>query len=236
MNKGLLSKTKRKNYLFVEGANDREVFIHLLNYHKITSPDLSRRGRLLENDEFFEIKNCDGIPNLLNAFRIELKGEVANNRYGIVVDADTDIEASWKSLSNILVDSGYDVVPSVPNDDGVIVKRDGLPIVGVWLMPNNKLPGALEEFVSFLGPQDDDLWPIAQNAVQQAISIKCNFRPSYAMKAHLYTWLSWQEEPGTPMGHAITKEYMNANAPHASQLITWFRNVFDLIPPIRYML
>ncbi len=233
MNKGLLSKTKRKNYLFVEGANDREVFIHLLNYHRITSPDLSRRGRLLENDEFFEIKNCDGIRNLLSALRIELKGEVDNHRYGIVVDADTDIAASWTSLFKILVDSGYDTVPAIPGDDGVIVKQDGLPTIGLWLMPNNKLPGAIEDFVSFLGPQDDELWPIAQSAVQQAMSIKCNFRSSYVMKARLHTWLSWQEEPGTPMGHAITKEYMSANAKHALNLIKLFRNVFELNSPER---
>lgn len=84
-----------------------------------------------------------------------------------------------------------------------------------------------EEFISFLGPQDDELWSIAQNAMQQAISIKCNFRPSYVTKAHLHTWLAWQEEPDTPMGQAITKTYVNANAPHGIQLITWFHNVFE---------
>jgi hypothetical protein len=198
--KDLLSKTKRKNYLFVEGADDRNVFIHLLNYHGITTSDPSQRDRFIENDEFFEIKNSDGIHKLLQTLRVALKGEVENNRYGIVIDADTDIEASWRRLSNILVDNGYNTIPSIPHNDGVTVKRDGLPIVGIWLMPNNNLPGAIEEFVSFLGPQNDELWPIAQNAVQQAISIKCNFRPSYVMKAHLHTWLSWQEEPGTPNG------------------------------------
>jgi hypothetical protein len=225
--KGLLSKTKRKNYLFVEGADDREVFIHLLNHHGITSRDLSQRGRFKERDESFEIKNCDGFPKLLEDFRVVLKGEIENNRYGIVFDADTNVKDNWGKLSKILVNRGYDAIPSIPNDDGVIVKQEGLPIVGIWLMPNNKLPGAIEEFVSFLGPQEDELWPIAQSAVQQAISTKCNFHASYVMKAHLHTWLSWQEEPGTPMGHAITKKYLNANAPHALQLITWFRNVFE---------
>ncbi len=28
-------------------------------------------------------------------------------------------------------------------------------------------------------------------------------------------------------GQAITKKYLNANAPHALQLISWFRNVFE---------
>ncbi len=60
-----------------------------------------------------------------------------------------------------------------------------------------------------------------------------NFRSSYVMKARLHTWLSWQEEPGTPMGHAITKEYMSANAKHALNLIKLFRNVFELNSPER---
>ena len=228
MNKGILSKTKRENYLFVEGTNDREVFIHLLNYHGITSPDPSRRHHFKDGDELFKIRDCVGFRNLLDIVKIELKrGDIANNRYGIVIDADTHIEVNWQKLSKILMDRGYNAVPSIPNEGGVIVKQDELPIIGIWLMPNNKLPGAIEEFLSFLGPQDDELWPIAQSAVQQAISIKCNFPPSYVMKAHLHTWLSWQEEPGTPMGQAITKKYLNAHAPHALQLITWFRNVFE---------
>lgn len=224
----LISKTERKNYLYVEGADDRNVFIHLLIYHGIITPDLSKRGRFKERDEFFDIKDCVGFHNLLKTFKVEFKGDIADNRYGIVVDADTDIADNWDQLLRILVDNGYSNLPSAPNDEGTVLKQDGLPIVGIWLMPNNKLLGAIEEFVSFLGPQNDELWPIAESAVLQAISVKCNFHSNYLMKAHLHTWLAWQEEPGTPMGQAITKRYVDADAPHALQVIEWFREVFEI--------
>ena len=30
-------------------------------------------------------------------------------------------------------------------------------------------------------------------------------------KAFIHTWLAWQEDPGTPMGLAITKKYLSTN-------------------------
>ncbi len=39
---------------------------------------------------------------------------------------------------------------------------------------------------------------------------------------------TWQEEPGKPMGQAITKRYLDATAPQAQQLIRWIRKLFDL--------
>lgn len=233
MANGLLSKAKRKNFLYVEGPDDREVFIHLLNNHEITSSDETRRGHFLKANESFKIKDCGGIDNLLETFRVELKGDIDNNRYGIVVNVDTDITVIWVRLLNILNNMSYRNLPHIPGDSGVIIKQGNLPVVGIWLMPNNKLPGSIEDFVSFLGPQDDELWPIAENALRQAISIKCNFRPSYTMKAHLHTWLAWQEEPGTPMGLAITKTYVDAYAPHAIQFINWFHKMFELELPER---
>jgi len=237
---GLLSKAKRKNYLFVEGSEDKHVFIHLLNSHGITTPDPAKREHFKDRDEHFGIKVCGSITELLTAFRVELKGDIDNKRYGIVIDADADdnidtdtgITVNWRRLLNILNNSGYSNLPLIPDDNGVKIKQDGLlPVVGIWVMPNNKLPGAIEDFVSFLGPEHDELWPIAESACKQAISVKCNFRPTYTMKAHLHTWLAWQEEPGTPMGQAITKKYVNADAPHALRFIAWFRNVFDLEIP-----
>ncbi|MDQ3882101.1 MAG: hypothetical protein M3249_02935, partial [Thermoproteota archaeon] len=46
------------------------------------------------------------------------------------------------------------------------------------------------------------------------------------IKAQLHTWLSWQHEPGTPLGLAITKRYLEADTLHAQRLITWIRRLF----------
>jgi hypothetical protein len=48
------------------------------------------------------------------------------------------------------------------------------------------------------------------------------------MKAQLHTWLAWQEQPGTPLGLAITNRYLDADALHAQQLMDWIRQLFDL--------
>jgi hypothetical protein len=95
-------------------------------------------------------------------------------------------------------------------------------------MPDNTVPGMLEDFISLLIPVGDLLWPMAQDIVQQVIVKERRFPQTQDMKAKMHTWLAWQEEPGKPMGQAITKRYLNAAAPHAQQLIKWIRLLFDL--------
>ncbi len=225
---GVLSKSKRKNYLWVEGKDDEGIMYSLLNSYLVTSKSKSKLGRFIANDEFFEIKEHNGLPDLLKALKVELKGDVVDNRYGVVVDADDKLDSIWQKLQGILSASGYSAIPTVPSPEGTILKQGGSPVIGIWIMPDNKLPGMIEDFIGFLGPQKDELWPLAVDVVQKVISTKCNFRPSYKSKACLHTWLAWQEEPGRPMGQAITKKYVDVNAVHAQQLIAWFRKLFDL--------
>lgn len=69
MTDNLLSKAKWRNYLYVEGSDDKNVFIHLLNYHQIITPDRDQRGYFKDRDDQFEIKDYDGIYNLLKALK-----------------------------------------------------------------------------------------------------------------------------------------------------------------------
>lgn len=55
-----------------------------------------------------------------------------------------------------------------------------------------------------------------------------NLLETLDVEAQLHTWLAWQEQPGTPLGLAITNRYFDANAPHAQQLIAWVRRLFSL--------
>jgi len=95
-------------------------------------------------------------------------------------------------------------------------------------MPDNTIPGMLEDFMSLLIPAGDILWPMAQGIVQQVTITDRRFPQTQGMKANIHTWLAWQEEPGKPMGQAITKRYLDAAAPDAQQLIRWIRKLFDL--------
>jgi len=216
-----------RNYLLlVEGKNDQHVIWSLLEHYNVPA--------------LFEVKSIDGISKLsgvfqdkvirlLEAFEVELT-TIVEGQLGMIVDADTDLSARWQSLSDILTSFGYNSVPKNPIPGGTIIEQDEKPIVGIWIMPDNKIPGMLEDFVSFLRPRNDLLWPMVEEAVQKVKTIEetRRFHNAYESKALIHTWLAWQKEPGKPMGQAITARYLDANAPHAQQLIAWIRKLFAL--------
>ena len=225
MNDNLVREDKYENYLLVEGSDDKHVFRHLLDHYHIPQ-------QFKIKDEHFEIKDHEGIDNLLNlkTLRTYLKIVDEPRRFGIVVDADTDLAARWQTLSDILKNSGYSIIPITPKPEGTILREDGRPVVGIWLMPDNKVPGMLEDFASFLRPKDDLLWPIANDVVQKVKVVQEDrrFRDTHESKARIHTWLAWQKEPGKPMSLAITARYLDTTALNAQQLINWIRKLFDL--------
>lgn len=198
--------------LLVEGRDDEHVFYNLLEYHQVP--------------ERFKIKNKEGISKLLDTLDVELLASDLQC-LGIVVDADLDINARWQSFLTILGRSGYTSLPSLPDTMGTIIQQDGKPSVGIWLMPDNTLSGMLEDFVSFLVPTDDLLWPKVERCIQDIPEAQQLFKPHF-VKAYIHTWLAWQQEPGAPLGLAIKKRYLDADAPHAQTLIAWIRRLFDL--------
>jgi len=214
MNKGIIKEVSLSNSLWVEGADDAQLMYHLLKrYH-------------LEGEITIESKN--GVENILKIFRLELKvGE--RQKLGIIVDVDEDLHQRWQAFSSALDEAGYTNIPLLPTSGGTIITQDGLPDVGIWLMPDNQLVGMVEHFVSMLIPPGDLLWPMAGDTVQKVMATKCNFALVHQIKAEIHTWLAWQAEPGKPMGQAITKHYLDANAPHAQKLVGWIRQLFALL-------
>jgi len=209
----LFREEPSSNYLLVEGPDDAQIFVHLLRHYHLTS--------------YIAIEAKNGIEKLLDDIDVELDRS-GLKRLGIVVDADTDIDARWQSLRNRFIQTGYSSIPLVPLAEGTIISQQGRPKVGIWLMPTNTLSGMLEDFISFLIPSNDVLWPLATNIVQQVVQTECRFPIVQVQKTNVHTWLAWQQEPGKPMGQAITKKYLDANAPHAQQIVKWLRQLFEL--------
>ncbi len=211
----LIRTPEKKKRLLVEGRDDGHVIAHLLQQHQI---DLERAK--------IRLASKDSITKLLEELPVALR----ESDLGVVVDADTGIAGRWQRLQGILRAFGYTVVPVAPHPDGTIIREEDLPVVGIWVMPNNRHPGMLEHFMRFLVPQGDVLWPIAEEVLQRVMAQDRRFPANYEMKARVHTWLAWQEAPGTPLGLAITKGYFDANATHARRFITWIRQVFELAP------
>ncbi len=206
-------KQRNKNVLLVEGKNDFHVLGHLLDYHKVP--------------EVLTITDKEGFENIRETLDVELDRS-GLECLGIIVDADSDINARWASLRDRLRNRGYTDCPDTPDPNGTIMHQQGKPTVGVWIMPDNTHPGMLEHFIEFLVPANDLLWQKAADCLQEIPEEERRFSPEHAKKAHLHTWLAWQEEPGKPMGQAITARYLDADAPHAHTLVAWLRNLFAL--------
>jgi hypothetical protein len=198
--------------LLAEGKDDCIVVANLCEAHQIP--------------EVFDIIDKEGISKLLESLHVDLKASDLEV-LGILVDADVNLQDRWQSLSTILSNEGYSV-PAQPTPAGTILREEDKPTVGIWLMPDNRLPGMLEDFVAALVPDNDVLLPYARTCVEQLPEKPTRFPQVQRAKADIHTWLAWQEEPGKPFGIAITAHYLDAQSVHAEGFINWLRMLFIL--------
>lgn len=203
--------------LLVEGSDDLHVIAALCQKFQVP--------------ENFQIKDCGGISNILQGLPVMLKGSGEIHTLGVVVDADLDLHSRWNEIRGILKKSGrYSLIPEEFPKDGIILSPDDSDDikVGVWIMPNNEVNGMLEDFISFLIPDSDDLVKpvneVLDSIETQGINRYSNIHRS---KAFMHTWLAWQEDPGTPMGLAITKKYLSTNPQICNSFLEWIKRLYE---------
>ncbi|CAN5431593.1 hypothetical protein BH10ACI1_BH10ACI1_13350 [soil metagenome] len=215
--------------LLVEGTDDLHVLAHIFKAHghegKITIREqegVDKLKKRLDENVF---------ANLLEDLPVELKGsEVV--ALGIIVDADLDVKARWESLANRLKELKYEDVPDLPEASGTICKGKNLPKIGVWLMPDNNLPGMLEDFVKMLVP--DEQKSLLEKAIKAVKSIPKKERQfitensDKTAKAQIHTYLAWQSRPGVPYGIAIRGKFLKADSPQTVDLMKWIKELFNL--------
>jgi hypothetical protein len=198
--------------LVVEGPDDKHVLWAILNRHQFAPA--------------FTIRDEGGFQTLLTRASIHLKPGTDVERFGIVIDADADIRTRWQEIKRILNRAGYGNIPADPDPAGTVIDQQDLPRVGVWIMPDNTLPGMLEDYLCFLVPAGDGLLDRARRCVDEIPAEERRFAQVHLIKALIHTWLAWQDDPGTPLGQAITKRYFDADGPHVSQLLAWLTRLF----------
>ena len=175
-------------HLFVEGKNDLHVVSSLCGLHHV--------------NQNFNIKVCESVENAIGLFRLTLTNPSAYPRIGVVLDADTDVEKRWRQLVDILKSSNkYDC-------DGLDLPSDGLvlyplndydAVVGIWIMPNNRFEGMLEDFALNMIPAEDLLIRKVEVVLSEleAEGIQ-RYKQVHRSKAKIHTFLAWQDEPGKP--------------------------------------
>lgn len=197
--------------LLCEGVDDKHVIMNLLFNQGLTDGDI-------------DFKTKDGIDRLLDTLEEEIQATDAD-RIGIVIDADLDLARRWAQLVTKLTRRGYVDIPAAPDPAGTILANDEGQRLGIWLMPDNRLAGILEDFVGRIIGTEDDLWPKACNDVDAIPEDKRRYKTSFHSKAKIHTWLAWQEQPGTRMGECFKKKYLSPEHPHATAFVNWIRRL-----------
>jgi hypothetical protein len=198
--------------LVVEGPDDKHVLWAILTRHQFAPQ--------------FTIRDEGGFETLIARASIHMKPGTDVERFGIVVDADADIRTRWQEVKRLLNRAGYAGIPDDPDPAGTVVDHEDLPRVGIWIMPDNSLPGMLEDYLCFLVPAGDVLLDRARHCVSEIPADERRFVEAHATKALIHTWLAWREDPGTPLGQAITKRYFDPDCPHVSRLLAWLTRLF----------
>ena len=180
---------------------------------------------VIDNDT--DERETQGIEELLNDLPLVLREENLEI-LGIVVDADSNLAARWQSIFNKLKEFGYDEIPKVLPETGLIHIQEAKPKIGVWIMPNNKLPGMLEDFVRYLIPADDKLQQKVIALLDEIETEELNpYSLTHRPKALIHSWLALQSKPGMPMGQAITAKALSEDSAIASIFINWLNDLFN---------
>lgn len=199
--------------LLVEGRDDREVIYQFCNHHDI------------DNRNLFKVEAKEGVEELLDDLRVRVRTGV--KVLAVVIDTDTDLKARWDQLCGILTTHGYNC-PEKPDEDGTIIAAPNStrPQIGIWLMPDNQTSGMLEDFLLRLTQIGDPLVSRAKQVVERIPASERLFGETKQVKAIIHTWLAWQPEPGTPLGLAITKQYLDPTQNPAPEFKSWLERLF----------
>ena len=201
--------------LLVEGNDDQHVVWALCQQFDIA--------------ETFDVVDSKGVPKLIADIPVRIKQRETQS-LGILADADYEGPNSrWKQITEKLKGLDYSV-PNTPTALGTIIPSPAInrPQVGIWLMPNNQDIGMIEDFVRLLVPTDDKSLQLAKETITTLEERNLQrYIPNHRAKALIHTWLAWQEDPGTPLGQAVTKHYLTTDTDLCQQFANWLKQLFN---------
>lgn len=207
-----ICKQDTDKVLLVEGIDDCHVVMALCAAHQVP--------------ENFGIYECNGDTKVLKRLNALIVRPEPPQIIGVMLDADSpSLEGRWASIKGKLRHYSYKL-PELPDIDGTIVEGAAdEPKLGFWLMPNNQDSGKLEDFCAELA--EPTSLGFARECVEEAQAKKLTtFKELDMSKAVIHTYLSWQDEPGRPMGQAITKQALRPHTDIAIRFTNWLTRLF----------
>jgi hypothetical protein len=221
-----ICKQDTKKVLLVEGKDDCHVVMALCAAHQVP--------------ETFGLYDCNGDTNVLRRLNALIVRPSPPEVIGVMLDVDspsseTDsvslnteippLERRWQSIKTKLSHYSYNF-PKIPDINGTIVESYAdKPKLGFWLMPNNFDSGKLEDFCAELAEPAGLLF--AKECVEEAqVKQVTTFKPVDLSKGVIHTYLAWQDEPGRPLGQAITSQALRPHTDIAIRFTNWLTRLF----------
>ena len=213
----------KSNVLLVEGLTDLVVIAELaeahgISWHKGEEPvDIVPLGtktpaKKLEKPKVTSRLLQTGLKNL-----------------GVVLDADDASYKSWELVRVWFVDEFQDLPNELPEAGYISEANPRGQRLGVWIMLDNRSTGTLETLLKKLvRPASNAVLEHAVKACEQAKQLGAPFKAVHAEKAHVFTWLAWQDEPGRNLKHMDFGDVFDPRSRHAQPFITWFQKLFEI--------
>ena len=129
----------------MEGATDQLVIPSLMEKNGVPWP--SSKVPVF-------IEELDGVDEILRPGRLELELSASElEALGVVIDADGDAAARWDQLRTRCGSEFPELPNQIPTGGLEVVHADGSRF-GVWIMPDNRFKGMLEDLLVRLIPGD----------------------------------------------------------------------------------
>ena len=192
----------------VEGLDDQYV-----------AEAVMRREKL---DVTFTVDPKRSVGALIKAIGADVKAP-GRTVIGFQLDANSDPGSRWNDVVESL--PGQYAVPRRPPSGGTIVRAEGMPRIGIWMMPNNGSPGELEDFVREMVPTDDPVWSLAEAYIEGIPVDARRHGDANRTKAVLHAWLAARRRPGRMAG-AIEDHDLKTDGALAQRYVAWLRDLF----------
>ncbi len=207
-----ICKQDTDKVLLVEGINDCHVVMSLCQAHQIP--------------ETFGIYQCGSDVGVLQRLNALISRPNPPQVIGVLLDADNSVAGRWDSIESKLSHYKYPLSKNPSVAGSIVQSVTNKPKLGFWLMPNNQDTGMLEDFCAELA--DPESLKFAKECVELASQKQVvTFKDVHRSKAVIHTYLAWQDEPGYPLGKAITSQALRPHSEIAVQFTDWLKALFS---------
>ena len=116
-------------------------------------------------------------------------------------------------------------IPDHPKPEGTII--NSRLKIGIWIMPDNKSPGEIEDFAVQMVPENDLIWPSSREDIDKIPEGEQLFSSNKKEKAQLFAWLATRKEPGRK-GAAVGAGHFDLGNSLNRIFLKWLSDLFPV--------